>query len=264
MNLKVLFSKISGYIILISLTYIIFHYLELKYIFISSTTRDSVSPLFSAFTILFSIISGFVIQSKWESWNQLTDATHGEISSLKQLFVLTNHFPTPIRVDLRKHIAAYLKLIINEKIDNKNLYFRSDDIERAIYELEETVLDINYSEHPNIGVLSFDLVRNCLEYREKRLQTLSHKLPIGVRVFILSTMFAIVLSSLLLYFDNVVIEYILVLFIGILSFGIYLLIDDLDNPYRPGLWYLSKKDYEALYLEIKDSINKKSISHPSI
>ncbi|HEX8965090.1 MAG TPA: hypothetical protein VF820_01505, partial [Patescibacteria group bacterium] len=35
--------------------------------------------LFSAIGLIFSIISGFVIQSKWGTWNELIDATHGEL-----------------------------------------------------------------------------------------------------------------------------------------------------------------------------------------
>jgi len=47
-------------------------------------------------------------------------------------------------------------------------------------------------------------------------------------------------------------DYLFTSIIALLAYGIYLLIDDLDNPYRPGQWHLSMKVYKNVLQEIKN------------
>jgi hypothetical protein len=225
-----------------------------------STTAINLPWLFSAISLIFSIVSGFIIQSKWQTWNELIDAAHGEVSSLKQLHMLANHFSPEVQKTVRIDILSYLGFILNETSGLQSSS-RSENVERAIYKLEETFLDIDYSEHPNIGSLAFDLVRKCLEYREKRLQNIAHKLPRGVRFFILTATCAIIFSSLFVNINIMVYDYIFTLLIALLSFGVYLLIDDLDHPYRPGQWQLTKKEYRTLYNEVKKNLKNPLIIH---
>lgn len=261
MHLKLVHLKVITFILLFTLIFITLRYLHIIPLTPQSDKYNNLPWLFSAISLIFSIISGFIIQSKWQTWNELIDATHGEISSLKQLHMLGNHFPVPIQKTIRRDIAAYLQIIIDETSSNINAQGRSDRVEAAIYKLEETVLDIDYSEHPNIGSLMFDLVRKCLDYREKRLQNILRKLPNGVKLFTISTTVSIILSSLFVSITGVVYDYVFTLIIGLLSYGIYLLIDDLDHPYRPGQWQLTKDGYISLLDEVNESIKNPSTAH---
>ncbi len=212
----------------------------------------SIPWLFSAISLIFSIISGFVIQSKWQTWDQLIDATHGELSSFRQLHILSHHFPKNIQKRIKENICAYLSLMVKESLDTKDLNIRSEKIEASIYQLEETIFEINYMQHPNTGVMAFDLVRKCMDYREKRLQNIAHRLPLGVKAFVMVATFCIIFSSLFIgEINSLIYDYLFTLIIGILAFGIYALIDDLDNPYRPGQWHLKIDDYKKLLEEIK-------------
>lgn len=201
--------------------------------------------------MIFSIISGFVIQSKWNTWNELLDATHGEVTSLLQLQNLSHHFPKKIQSDITEKIINYLQLIIEESDSNMNLGQRSDQVDTAALELEETIFNIDYSEHPQIGSLAFDLVRTCMEYREKRLQNFAHQLPVGVKFFLIATMVSTIATSLFIGVTSLAYDYLFTSLIALLAYGIYLLIDDLDHPYRPGQWHLSTKDYKKLLEKIK-------------
>jgi hypothetical protein len=226
----------------------------------NSTTAINLPWLFSAISLIFSIVSGFIIQSKWQTWNELIDATHGEVSTLKQLHMLANHFPSSVQKAIRTDILVYLDFILSETTHQKSRP-RSQNVEGAIYKLEETVLDIDYSEHPNIGSLNFDLVRKTLEYREKRLQNAGHILPRGVRFFTITATTAIILSSLFVNINVLLYDYVFTLLIALLSFGVYLLIDDLDHPYRPGQWQLTKDEYRILYNEINESLKAPVETH---
>jgi hypothetical protein len=215
--------------------------------------EDATLPtLFSAILLIFSIISGFIIQSKWNTWNSLIDATHEELSSLRELYMLSHHFPKKIHENVRVRIENYLKTLIDESNTASFVEERSELLDREIYLLEETIFAIDYTEHPNIGTLSFDLVRKCRENREKRLQNVLHKLPMGVKIFIFFATFATIFTSLFITVTSTAYDYLFTSVIALLVYGIYLLIDDLDNPYRPGQWHLSMKEYIQVLGEIKE------------
>lgn len=220
--------------------------------------QNNLPWLFSVIGIIFSIISGFIIQSKWQTWNELIDATHGEISTLKQLYMLSNHFSFSVQKMIRKDIIHYLESIISEATIGQSEEGRSEKVENAIYKLEETVLDIDYSQHPNIGSLAFDLVRKSLEFREKRLQNATHTLPPGVRLYIISATFSIIFASFFIYISNFYLDVTFTLMIGFLAYGLYILIDDLDHPYRPGHWQLTKDEYVTLLKVIEKNTESKS------
>jgi len=213
--------------------------------------NSSLPWLFSTIGMLFSILSGFVIQSKWNTWNELLDATHGEVTSLLQLESLSHHFPKKIQTEISEKIITYLKLIIEESENNMTLGQRSDQVDKAVLELEETIFNIDYSQHPQIGSLAFDLVRSCMEYREKRLQNFAHQLPVGVKFFLVATMVSTIATSLFIGVTSLAYDYLFTSLIALLAYGIFLLIDDLDHPYRPGQWHLSAKDYRKLLEKIE-------------
>src|SRR5690349_18348726 len=87
---------------------------------------DAIPWLFSAISLIFSIISGFVIQSKWHTWDELIDATHGELSSFRQLHILAHHFPKKIQESIKHQICNYLSIMIEESKINPDLDIRSE------------------------------------------------------------------------------------------------------------------------------------------
>src|SRR5258706_682239 len=123
--------RIRFLIFLISFTFI---FLLIRYFnFLPSAKLsqniDSIPWLFSAISLIFSIISGFVIQSKWSTWDHLIDATHGELNSFRQLHVLSHHFPESIQKKIKQNICQYLTLIIKEAEVNQDLDIRSSEVE---------------------------------------------------------------------------------------------------------------------------------------
>lgn len=221
---------------------------------------NSIPWLFSAISITFSIISGFVIQSKWHTWDELIDATHGELSSFRQLHILSHHFPKHIQEQIKNKICVYLSIMIEESKINQDLNIRSERVEAALYKLEETVFDIDYSQHPNIGDMASDLMRKAMNYRERRLQNIAHKLPQGVKIFVMCATFFMIFSALFIGVESFVYYYVFTLIVALLSYGIYLLIDDLDHPYRPGQWHLKIDDYIDLLKEIKEDTIIKTLA----
>ncbi len=222
-----------------------------------SNEQDSTPSLFSAISLIFSIISGFVIQSKWQTWNGLIDATRGELSSFRQLSIMAHHFPKKVGITIHQQIGSYLELVIDESDKQLDLGKRSEEVDDALYDLEDTLFNAR-KKYPESGLMGFDILARCMTYRERRLQNSAHKLPLGVRIFVVSATIAVIVASLFIGVKTIAYDYGLTLMIGLLSYGIYLLIDDLDHPYRPGDWHLKADEYRELLLEIrKDTDHRK-------
>lgn len=245
-------KRVTLFFIIFNILFFGIRLLSIHHLLFLTTENGTLPALFSAIILIFSIISGFIIQSKWNTWNSLIDSTHEELTSLRELHMLSHHFSKQIHEEIKKQICNYLECIIEESHKSMTLELRSDTVDKAILQLEETIFGIDYRQHTNIGAMAFDLVRNCMENREKRLQNILHRLPLGVKIFIFFATFASILTSLFTTISSTAYDYLFTLIIALLVYGIYQLIDDLDHPYRPGQWHLSMKGYKQVLREIEE------------
>ncbi len=215
----------------------------------------SIPTLFGVGNFLFSILSGFVIQIQWRKWDILMDATRGEVSTLRQLYVVAHHFPVRERNDIRFHIYRYLDTYVkvNTHTKGKDLTFRSKKIDDALIRVEDTMFDVS-KRNPDIGTLAFTYLTRAMEYREIKLQSSSHRLPVPIRIFLLFATASVIIGSFFLPFNNLMFNYYFTLIDALLAFGIILIVDDFDHPFRPGIYYLSVDAYRHLRNEIKNKL----------
>ncbi|HEX8931735.1 MAG TPA: hypothetical protein VF810_01110 [Patescibacteria group bacterium] len=253
MQLRFIIIKLCVFISLFTLLFFGIRYLNLLRGAQLSENLNSIPWLFSAIAVIFSIISGFVIQTQWHTWDSLNDASHGELTMLRQLHNMAHHFPEKFQNDIRIAICRYLHHIIKESQWDYDRGVRSPFVEKALNQLEDLMFEI-FKKFPTTGSLAFSFLNRGMEYREKRLQSSSHHLPPTLRFFIIFATFSMVFTSLFIVISSLLYYYLFTLIIGLLAYGIYLLIDDLDHPYRPGNWHLKTDTYKDLYLEIKEQI----------
>ena len=215
----------------------------------------SIPTLFGVGNFLFSIISGFVIQAQWRKWDILMDATRGEVSTLRQLYVVAHHFPIKERNDIRYHIYKYLDTYIkvNSAPTKHDLSFRSKKIDEALIRVEDTMFDVS-TRYPDIGTLAFTYLTRAMEYREIKLQSSTHRLPIPIKIFLLFATASVIIGSLFLPFKDLMLNYYFTLIVALLAYGIILIVDDFDHPFRPGIYYLSVDAYKSLRSEIKNKL----------
>ncbi len=96
--------------------------------------------------------------------------------------------------------------------------------------------------------LFYDIVKN----RNRRLYQSAIHIPHILKNTLIFADVLLILLSLFIGVNNPWIDYIFTLSIGVLAYTIYIVIDDLDNPFRPGAWHLTPQDYKMLL----DDINK--------
>jgi hypothetical protein len=214
----------------------------------------SIPTLFGVGNFLFSIISGFIIQAQWRKWDILMDATRGEVSTLRQLYVVAHHFPVRERNDIRFYIYRYLDTYVKVNTSKgKDLTFRSKKIDDALIKVEDTMFEVS-KRSPDIGTLAFTYLTRAMEYREIKLQSSTHKLPTPIRMFLFFATASVIIGSLFLPFHDLMFNYYFTLIVALLAFGILLIVDDFDHPFRPGIYYLSVDAYRHLRTEIKNKL----------
>lgn len=215
----------------------------------------SIPALFSAGNLIFSVISAFIIQAQWSKWDRLVDANRGEINIMRQLYILAHHFPKDEMNEIRYHIYTYLKTYIETSNvqDPKQILKRSQEVDDALIDIEDSMFNAS-RKHPDVGPLAFGYLTRAMEYREKKIQFTNQSLPRGIKIFIFFATFSVIFGSLFMPFVNIVFNYYFALVLALLSFGVYLIIEDFEYPYRPGNFVLTVGIYRTLMNEIETKL----------
>lgn len=246
---KIIFKTIS-FICIFTFLFLFLHATNPFSVTLLEKNLSATPWLYSTLGLIFSVISGFIIQHKWHMWDNLIDASQNEISSFRQLLLVARHYKTSSSEEIQKEIRLYLISLIHEGWKNIDRGIRSNETENALSELENTIF-IASQKMPNLRVFSLNVLSKITESREQRLHNSSRHLPFPLRAFLLCVITLIIFLSFFIPIENLLLDYIFKISVALPMIGIYMLIDDLDHPYRPGNWHLTTKDYQTLLQEIE-------------
>lgn len=214
--------------------------------------RFAIPALFGAGNMIFSIVSAFIIQAQWTKWDRLIEANRGEINMLRQLFILAHHFPREQMNDIRFQIRQYLKTYIETSStkDYKILATRSKDVENALIRIDDSVFNAT-KKHPDVGQLVIGYLTSAMEYREKKIQLTNQRLPWGIKLYVTLSTYSVIIGSLFVPFNYLGYNYYFTIVLALLAFGVLIIIDDFDHPYRPGSFVLTVRLYKILLDEVE-------------
>ncbi len=220
--------------------------------------RFAIPALFGAGNLIFSIISAFIIQAQWTKWDRLIDANRGEINMLRQLFILAHHFPKTEMNEIRYHIYNYLKTYIDtsETSNYKILTTRSKDVDNALIKIEDSVFNAS-KKYPDIGQMVFSYLTRAMEYREKKIQYTNQRLPRGIKIYVNLATYSVIVGSLFVPFNYLGYNYYFTIVLALLAFGVMIIIEDFDHPYRPGSFVLTVRVYKILMDEIEAKLEQR-------
>ena len=217
-----------------------------------SEDLKSIPILFGAGNLIFSVIAAFIIQVQWHKWDTLIDANRGEISMLRQLFIIAHHFPKKEMNEIRFYIYNYLKTYVEATVGKpySELITRSASVDTALVQIEDKMFEVS-KKYPDVGPLAFGYLTRAMEYRELKIQNGNQSLPQGIKFYILFATASVIIGTLFVPFTNESYNFYFALVVAALAFGVYLIIDDFDHPYRPGNYVLTEKLYKTLMVEIR-------------
>ena len=211
---------------------------------------DGLTYLYSTVGIIFAILAAFVIISETERWKNLVDATKDEAATLNELWLWSRHLPGNLKIDVENNIRQYLEVLIGEGWYNAGSGQKNIKIDNIINSLHDNILKI-YKEAPSLITEIFSTFNDLVKYREKRIDHISFHLPKILKNTLLFSDALLVMLSLLIGVHNPWLNYIFITGVALLGYLIYLLIDDLDNPLRPGGWHITVDAYQELLNKMK-------------
>lgn len=206
--------------------------------------------LYSTVGIIFAIFAAFVILTEAERWNSLVDAVKGETGELNELWLWSHHLPANLKTDFDNDIERYLETLIGEGWRSGESGQKNLKIEGILNSLHDNIYKI-LKEAPDLMPQAFSTFGDFIKYREKRIHYTSFHLPKILKNTLLFSGTVLIILSLLIGVHDPWLDYFFVVSVASLAYVIYLLVDDMDNPTRPGGWHITTSDYQELLTKIK-------------
>ena len=213
--------------------------------------KENIVWLYSSVGLIFGMISAFVIQSQLEKWDKLVNSVRGEVDGLREMMQLSKRFPKNIGDRVRSAIETYLNCLVNKEgwkqVDKGE---RTQDVEAALETLQDELSNA-VDETPKLTDVTFRTFTVVLEHKNKRLHYSAGHLPSILNITITFATFLFIGFTMLIYVPNGLLDFVFKFGVTALSFLIYVVIMDLNHPYRPGSWHLKNDQYKKLLDEIK-------------
>lgn len=202
--------------------------------------------LYSVVALIFSIIAAFTIQKQWGQWINLMDSVKSEVESLERLLRWARNLPEEIRLKFSAAIAEYLDVIIREGLEKESAEGAADKILSSLNSEFPAISE----QKPELMPTTFAIFAETTRHRENRIRNSAHRMPPILRSTLLFSAGLVMFLSLLIGVNNAWLDYIFTGSIASLVYIIYVVIDDLDNPLRPGTWHLTTREHERLRSKI--------------
>ena len=198
--------------------------------------------LYSAICLIFSILAAFTIQKEWENWNQIVAATKGEVGAARELWLWSRDLSLDNEKTILHCLEDYLTVTIAEWSATKQAE-RSEACGKTCGTLRRAIIELREDE---ARVHLLNLFHEMIQNRNKRFDQSANRIPHILKNTLIFTDVPVIVLSLFIGVRNPFVDYVFTLSIGVLAYTIYMVIDDLDNPFKPGSWYLTPDDYRSL------------------
>ncbi len=212
-------------------------------------SSDGAPWLYAVVGTIFGVLAAFVIQKVWGKWDALIEAVRGEVDGLEELYLWSSHFPEKIRGKMRAHIKNYLNLVTHEGWSDNKSGKKSPEIEEVIAGLNTSIYEI-FTEAPQLLPTSFELFSNILRHRSSRLEYSRQHMPPLLKNALQFSAFLLIGLSVFIAIKDIWLALLFTASVASLSFSIFLVLIDLDNPLEPGDWNVTTKGYRELLEKI--------------
>ena len=243
------FQKIIIFIIIFSA---LFFWLHTSIFYNTKIIIDNLSGLpwlYSSLMVLFSILSGFIIQKQWENWDSLVDSVKKEVDSLRELFLWSRYLPEEYKTEFSRSIKCYLEEMIEGGLIKSEKGRKSGRIELAFSDLQDIIFGMSQKDQRFVAT-TFSFFSRIMESRTNRLLYGFHHIPRILRSAFIFCTFLVIILCLFIGIKDVWLGYIFTLSLSLMAYIIYIIVDDLDNPLIMGNWHLTTEDYESLLEQI--------------
>jgi hypothetical protein len=201
--------------------------------------------LYSTIGLIFGILVAFVIQREWESWTNLDEAVRTEVDMLREMWQWSTYTTPAIAEKIQNHLRFYIEAIIAEWGDGSGTIKRSNRIDAELDALRHNIVDTTAAVG-GAGAQLHQAFANLVTARNRRLSFSNEHMPTILLRAVIFADFLVIILSLFIGVPNIFLDYAFTLSIGLLAFSLFTVVEDLDNPFRPGTWHLTTAIYKEL------------------
>ena len=239
-------KRVSIFLVPFSL---IFWYIHVHFeTVISRSTQGGLAGFYSADGVIFGLIVAFVIQQEWEAWTTLSESVRTEIDTIREMWKWSDYAEESLRKRAHDHLEGYLSVMVSEW-DLGTKGERSPRVDDELDGLRDILTTMSLSMN-GLGLQLQSAFTSLVEARNRRLNYSSEHMPIILKRIVIFADILLIILSLFIAVNNLFLDYIFTAAIGLLAFTLILVVDDLDNPFRPGSWHLTTDGYRALLDEL--------------
>lgn len=244
-----LIKRIIFFFIVFTIIFTILRFTHILILHVLLQDIGSIPWLYSIIGVIFSITSAFIIQTLWNTWDSLTTAVREEVNGLRQLLTFSKHLPDQISKQITTAVENYLESIIANWKTAENGK-RSEEVNESLNQLQEEMYTV-FAKRRELTQIAYSLFSKIFVHRENRIHYSSRQLPKTLKLLIQLSTILIISLSFFIGVNSTGLDYIFTLSIGLLSFVMYEVILDLENPLHPGSWHVTSKEYKHLLDEIR-------------
>ena len=243
-----LIRKTVTFALVFSVVFFVLHTADSTEMIIGADLDDlgGVPWLYSAVCLIFSILAGFIIQHEWDQWNGLVEAVNGEVSTLQHLWLWSQHVPD-LRTSMHEALRQYLTVTIQDEWGS-DTQSESETAQKSLAMVWETVAALPPSS--SLVMPATAIVGDLLRHREHRLHSGQRRMPPILKMTVGFADGLVIVLSLFVGVKHLWLDYLFTLSIALLTYVVYLVVDDLDHPLRPGIWHVTAKRYEHLLAKL--------------
>ncbi len=201
--------------------------------------------LYSTVGMMFAVFAAFIIVSESQDWTTLENATRNEINEWKVLLLWSKHLPSELNVKFKNAVRNYVQLIINDEWKKLPRGIKSEVTEAALADMHDLFSSL-LTEHSVFASSIIDSFNDIIKYRDDRLNYSFRPMPGFLRFTVLLVDVILISLSLFIGVKNIGLDYLFMLSIVTLGCTVFIVIDDLDNPLRPGEWCLTSDGFKEL------------------
>jgi hypothetical protein len=245
-----IFKKLFIFIILFTAIFILFRIANLVPMILLKENITGISYLYSTIGLIFSIISAFVIQNQWVRWTKLETAVKSETDSLWELVLYMEQVPHIDNKQIKEVMGTYLHSVVGEGWMQMENGEPSHEAEKALRNLQRTALVMVKSAPEDASFIS-SFVQGVTNSRNDRLHYSAGHLPYLLYVLIIVSTSMVIFLSLFIAVENIYLDYIFTMSIALLGFLVFTVIEDLNQPFRPGSWHITNKEYRILLKRVE-------------
>lgn len=209
-----------------------------------------ITYLYATVGTIFAIFAAFIIMSESQDWTTLSAAAKDEIRDLNELLLWSGKLSEDLANRFSKNIDQYLDVVVSDEWEALSRGIESSMINSVILKFHDLVYDAA-KEDVEIGGHLFVVFGEFLNHRDIRVAYSWQPLPIILKFTVALVALSVTGLSFFIGVRNAWLDYIFLLCIVTLVAVIITVIDDLDNPLRPGDWCLRSDGYKVLLRRLR-------------